>query len=175
MGTMYKSHANFLLHCRAGLPIFHMESRKEQCTRRPLGPLRTNLGTSTWLQHTTLSWKHGPTQWCAHVRVFYRHQTADPCAYPALHEAHVHREAGKALDNGTWEWSIKWQLLLGGKKTLRKNLRQTLELEVIKLAVRSPIRLCKMSDRTLCRIQTPYPTPLLKWKKRLPTAYMPVL
>jgi hypothetical protein len=86
----------------------------------------------------------------------------DWCAFPALHEAYVHREAGKALVNSIWEWSIKWQLLLGGKKTLNKDLRQTLELEVIKLAVRSPIRSCKMSDRTLLRSQTLHPTPQMK-------------
>jgi hypothetical protein len=50
----------------------------------------------------------------------------------------------------------------GSKKTLSRNLRQTPEMEVIKLAVRSPIRLCKMSDRTLCRNLTPYLTLPLK-------------
>jgi hypothetical protein len=59
------------------------------------------------------------------------------------------------------------QLLLGGRKTLGEALRQTFKLEVIKLAVGSPIRLPKTSDRTLKRRQ-----PLPKQKKRLLTAYV---
>jgi hypothetical protein len=43
------------------------------------------------------------------------------------------------------------QLLVGGKKTLNEVLRQTLELEVVKLAAESPIGLQKMSDRILWR------------------------
>jgi hypothetical protein len=44
--------------------------------------------------------------------------------------------------------SRKWQLL-GGKRRVNKALRQTLELEVIKQAVRYSIRLWKTSDRAL--------------------------
>jgi hypothetical protein len=66
-------------------------------------------------------------------------------AFPTLYEDHGVRGAGRAFVDGIRERSIKQHLLLGDKKTLIKALRQTLKLEVIKLAV----RLRKMSDRTM--------------------------
>jgi hypothetical protein len=61
---------------------------------------------------------------------------------------------------------VKQQLLLGSKGTVNETLRQTLELKIAKLAVRSSTRLRKTSVRTLWRGWLPP-----KWKKRLPTAY----
>jgi hypothetical protein len=74
---------------------------------------------------------------------------------------HVLRGACRTFINGIREQSIKWQLLLGGRRILSEALRQTLKLEVINLAVGSPVRLPKTSDRTLRRSQ-----PLPKRKKR---------
>jgi hypothetical protein len=59
-----------------------------------------------------------------------------------------------------------FQLLLGSERTVSKALRQPLELEVIKLAVRYYDRLWITSDRALAGF---------KQKKRLLAAYMPVL
>jgi hypothetical protein len=64
----------------------------------------------------------------------------------------------------------KNQLLLGDKNTLNEALRKTLEMEVVKLAVKSPLRLRKTSDKALWRS---WLAP--KRNKRLPTAYVPAL
>jgi hypothetical protein len=44
-------------------------------------------------------------------------------AFPALHEDHIYRGAGKAFSNGIRDQGIKRHLLLGGKKTLNEALR----------------------------------------------------
>jgi hypothetical protein len=77
------------------------------------------------------------------------------CAFPALHEDHVHRGTGKAFIKSRRERSRKRQLLLGGERILNEVLRQTLELEVVQLAVRSSTILQKTSDRALWRSQPP--------------------
>jgi hypothetical protein len=69
------------------------------------------------------------------------------CNYPALHKNHIHRGPGKAFSNGIRDRSIKQQLFLGGKKALR----QTLELEVVKLAVMFNIMPRKTCERALWR------------------------
>jgi hypothetical protein len=64
---------------------------------------------------------------------------------------------------------VKQQLLLGSKRTPNKALRQALELEIVKLVVRSSVRLRKMSDRTLWRGQPPF-----KRKSKWQYAYGPL-
>jgi hypothetical protein len=71
------------------------------------------------------------------------------CAFPPLHEDSIHRGTGKASVYGVREWSPKWQLLLGSERSVSEAFRQTIELKVLKLAVRYHIRLWKTSDRTL--------------------------
>jgi hypothetical protein len=62
------------------------------------------------------------------------------CAFPALYEGKVHREAGREFVDGIREQSIKWQLLLGDRKTFSNASRQTLKLEVVTLTVWSSVR-----------------------------------
>jgi hypothetical protein len=69
-------------------------------------------------------------------------------AFPALHKDHIRVGVRKAFSSDIGDQGIKQQLLLGGKRTLTKALRQTPELEVIKLALGYSIRLWKTSDRT---------------------------
>jgi hypothetical protein len=57
---------------------------------------------------------------------------------PSCTTQHVHRGAGRAFVDGLREQSIKQWLLLGGSIMVNEALKQTLKLEVIKLAVRSP-------------------------------------
>jgi hypothetical protein len=88
--------------------------------------------------------------------------------FPALHEDHFCRRASKAFGNDIRDQGIKQQVLLGGKRTINETFRQTLELEVLTLAVWSSFRLQKTSHRTLWKCQ---PSP--KRKKKLLTVYMP--
>jgi hypothetical protein len=90
--------------------------------------------------------------------------------FPVLHEDHIRRGPGKAFVDGIRDWGINWQLLLKAKKTLKEALIQTLELDIVKLAVRSSIRLQKTSDRASWRNR-----PAPKRKMRLLAAYMPAL
>jgi hypothetical protein len=71
-------------------------------------------------------------------------------AFSALHEDPVSRIMGKAFIDG-----IRQELHLGGKRTLTKAVRQTLDLEVLMLAVGSSIKLEKTSDTALWRSQPP--------------------
>jgi hypothetical protein len=64
----------------------------------------------------------------------------------------------------------KQQLLLESQRTVNETVRQTLELEFVKLAARSSIRLWKAGDRALWQSQPPP-----KQKKRLLTSYVLVL
>lgn len=57
----------------------------------------------------------------------------------------------KGHSNGIRDLGVRQQLCLGGKRTLNEALGQTLQLEVVKLAVRSSITLWKTSDRALWR------------------------
>jgi hypothetical protein len=57
-------------------------------------------------------------------------------AYPALSEDCIRREVGKMLANGVEEPVIKFQLLLGGEKTVKEALRQALELQAMLLTAR---------------------------------------
>jgi hypothetical protein len=57
--------------------------------------------------------------------------------------------------SGIRDLGIKPQLCLGRKRTLNKTLKQTLELEIIKLILRSSVQLWKTSDRTLWRSHLP--------------------
>jgi hypothetical protein len=77
------------------------------------------------------------------------------CAFPALPKNNGGWEAGMTIVEGIRDWGIIRQVLLGDEKTLHDALRQTLELEIIKLVLRSSIRLWKTSDRTLWRSQSP--------------------
>jgi hypothetical protein len=91
-------------------------------------------------------------------------------AFPALRKDYIHRGAGKAFVDSIRERSIKWQLLLGGDRAVNEALRQTPphpKLEVIKLAVGSPIRLQKASDRALWRSP-----PHRQSNEDIPTVYM---
>jgi hypothetical protein len=73
------------------------------------------------------------------------------CTYPAPPEDPVRREAGRAFADSIRDRGIKQQLLLGGKKILNEVLRQTLRLIIVKLAVKSSVRLRTVSDRALWR------------------------
>jgi hypothetical protein len=79
--------------------------------------------------------------------------------FPTLQENHVCKGTGKAFVDSIGEWSVKWQLLMWD---INKALRQTLDVEVIKLKVGFFTRLWETSDRALWRSQ-----PGLKWKKRV--------
>jgi hypothetical protein len=92
------------------------------------------------------------------------------CTLPALPENHGCKEAGMMFGDGIRGRDIQQQLLLGSKRNINEAIRQTFELDIVKPAVRSPIRLQKTSDRALW--QSWHPS---KQKKRLPTAYMPPL
>lgn len=81
-------------------------------------------------------------------------------AFPALYEGHVSRIMGKAFIDSIRERGIRQELHLGGKRTLTKVVRMTPDLEVLKLAVESSIKLEKTGARALWRSQ-----PLPKWKK----------
>jgi hypothetical protein len=73
-----------------------------------------------------------------------------PCkSLPLLSKNHVRREADRAFADGLGDPHIKIHLLLGGEITVNKALRQTVQLEVIRLAVMSSIRPWKMSDLAL--------------------------
>jgi hypothetical protein len=67
--------------------------------------------------------------------------------------------------NGIRDWGLKQQLRLGSKGSVNKTFRQALMMEIVKLAVRSSIRIPKMSVKTPWRSQPPP-----KQKKSLPTA-----
>jgi hypothetical protein len=70
--------------------------------------------------------------------------------------------------NGIRGRGLKQQLWLGGKENVNKALRQTIVLDVAKLAVGSSIRIWKMGVKTLRRSR---PLPMLK--ERLPIAEEP--
>jgi hypothetical protein len=106
--------------------------------------LRTDLGD-----------QHLVTEYCSQLKTWSQDngepfkefsttikQMTNP-ANPAQHENHVHWGAGKAFIDSIREQSMKQQLHLRGNKTLNEGLRQTLELQVVKLAVWSSIRLWK--------------------------------
>jgi hypothetical protein len=80
----------------------------------------------------------------------------------ALHKEHVRRGTHKAFGNGIRDRGIKQQLFLGGQRTLNEALKQTLVLEVLKLAVGFSIRLRRTSDRAWRKSWSPP-----KRKKRL--------
>jgi hypothetical protein len=84
-------------------------------------------------------------------------EQATHCAFPAWYDNHISRGPGKAFINGIRGWNIKWQLRLGGKRTLEV-LRQTLGLEVIKVTDGSSIRPQKANDRALWRSRPPSQT-----------------
>jgi hypothetical protein len=71
------------------------------------------------------------------------------------HKDHICRGVGRAFVDGIRERRIKWLLLLGGKRTVNEAVKQTLELEVVKLAVGSPAKLWETSDRALWRSLPP--------------------
>lgn len=89
------------------------------------------------------------------------------CICSALNEWGGHDWAAGVSFWYTYSNSINKQLLLGRKRTLNENLRQTQELEAIKLVDTVFIRLWKTSERALWRRQ---PTP--KQNKKPSTAYM---
>jgi hypothetical protein len=72
-----------------------------------------------------------------------------------LQEDHVRRGARKAFGNERRDRGIKQQLLLVGKRTLKEVLKQTLVLEVVKLAVGFSVRLQEISDRALWKSWPP--------------------
>jgi hypothetical protein len=90
-------------------------------------------------------------------------------AFPAWHEVYIRRGTGNAFGNGMRDWGTKQELFLGGKGTLIKALRQTLGLEVIKMAVGSSIGLQKTSDRALWRAG---PIPNERTNGNMPTGYL---
>jgi hypothetical protein len=96
--------------------------------------------------------------WRIPTGVFLRHSPNDPPphAFPAQHEDHVHRRPGKEFVDDIADRGLKQQPLPEGKKTLIEALRQTLELEVVKLTIRFFTRLRKTSDRALWRSR-PHP------------------
>jgi hypothetical protein len=63
---------------------------------------------------------------------------------------------GTVFGNDIRDWGIKQQLLLGDEKTLKQAFRQTLELEFMKLAVGSSIRLWHRVTGH-CRVTGPLP------------------
>jgi hypothetical protein len=139
--------------------------------RRLSGHLRTNLGGQCLVTRYSNQLKRQTQDDGESLLEFataIEHIT--PCSFPALCKDHVYKGAGKAFIDSIRGWGVKQQLLQGGEETLSEALRQTLDTEVGKLAVRSFIRLRKMRDRALWRSK---PTP--KWKKRLLTAYVSVL
>jgi hypothetical protein len=98
-----------------------------------------------------------PNHWWAPAGICHRHQTTGPLCLSCTTRGPHSQGADKAFVNGIREWSIKWQLLLWGERMVNEALRQTLEMWVVKLAVRSPVRLRKTSDRILWR--SPHPEP----------------
>jgi hypothetical protein len=76
-------------------------------------------------------------------------------AFLALHKNHVRKGTGKAFFNGIRKQSTEQQLRLGTKRTVSQALWQTLELEVVKLAVGSSIRLWKTSAAQACIYRNP--------------------
>jgi hypothetical protein len=79
-----------------------------------------------------------------------------PCkSLPLLSKNHVWREADRAFANRLGDPDIKIHLFLGGEIMVNQALRQTIELEVIRLAVMSSIRPWKMSDLALWMIWPP--------------------
>jgi hypothetical protein len=74
-------------------------------------------------------------------------------AFTAPHKDHVCGGLGKVFDDEVRDQGIKQQLFIGGKRTLNEALRQSLELEFIKLTARSSTKLQK--TRALWRSQLP--------------------
>jgi hypothetical protein len=70
--------------------------------------------------------------------------------FSALHEDHFCRRPSKAFGN-----NIGDQVLLGGKRIINEAFRQTLELEVLTLAVWSSVMLQKTSHRMLWKGKPP--------------------
>jgi hypothetical protein len=77
-----------------------------------------------------------------------------PFLFPAQYENHVRRGQGKAFIDDIRKRSIK-QLFLRSEKTANVAFRQTLRMEVVKLVVRSSIRLQKLSNSASWRSRPP--------------------
>jgi hypothetical protein len=131
--------------CRAGLLTFYM-SHNEVTYKNTTGALTCFL--DQYLVYCTqLKTRNKPTgkpllEFATSIEL------STHSAFPALQEPHVHSDSGKVFVN-----SIKWQLLLGGKRMANK----TLESKGKKLATGSPIRVHKTSDRVFWSSLLPLP------------------
>jgi hypothetical protein len=95
--------------CRTRPPMFYTEPLKEQCTRRLLGQLRTDLGTSIYLAAGYCNQLETGTQILGESRQGFATAIEQVVyhAFPAVHKNHVCREPGQVFGSVVRDQGIK--------------------------------------------------------------------